>query len=244
MSKSKESYDTVDDAYDALLETVGGNTAMNIEKGKTIYAQFSEYPDPPIEESCVEAMRRTPGGRKQLIVRCAKLVSTVLLKDFPRYLHDHRVRDLCADGYEAVIEAVDSWEAGHDTKLTTWVYRKVYHAMARRARKDMQEDDFATAKRHPDRIAEEFDEDFEPINPNVDDRTLFLEHCWSSERHMVWKAEFQGVLARCKDEEKVLLNLLLEGYNSVEIGRLLGVSQSKAYRDVTNLVTKIREKST
>ena len=228
MSKSKESYDTADDAYDALLATAGGNTAMNIENGKTIYAQFSEYPDPPIEESCIEAMRRTPSGRKQLIVRCAKLVSTVLLKDFPRYLHDPRVRDLC----------------GHDTKLTTWVYRKVYHAMARRARKDMQEDDFATAKRHHDRLAEEFDADFEPINPEVDDRTIFLEHCWSSERHMIWNAEFQGVLARCKEEEKVLLNLLLEGYNSVEIGRLLGVSQSKAYRDVTNLVTKIREKST
>lgn len=250
MSKSNENSGDAGDAWDALSEMGGGNTVRNTAAFenrfdrlfRAYWRTFEEYPMPPVEESCVEAMQKTEEGRKQLALRCAKIVRMVLLKDFDRYLADPRCRDMCAEAYAEVVRAVDTWEPGHNTQLTTWVYRKVYHSMARSARKDYRDDCFNAPQSNfywswdDDEASEEHHQKL------FDDRGPCLEEFGSAERAMTWRVEYETLRDRLLEEEQKLLDMLLAGYNSVEIGRLRGVSQSKAYRDVTKLLTKIREK--
>jgi DNA-directed RNA polymerase specialized sigma24 family protein len=166
--------------------------------------------------------------------------------DFKRYEDDPLLEELTGEGYAAVVAAVDSYESHHGMKLSSWLWRKITHAIIRAIEKeekwnahhwtvDFQEfdndDDFSDEWNNPETA---------PVL-QASDTGWYHEPDGSGSRAMEWKAEYDLIKQRLTPYDAILLDCLLEGRTSIETAQIVGCSQSKAYRDCEKLKENIRD---
>ena len=208
---------------------------------KPYFDSFVHYPDPSTDPEVIARLKGCQDGREQLVYQCSKIVRDILSSGFRKYWNDEILDELASTGYEAVIDAVDSFDPYRGMLLKSWAWRLAYRAILVRMLKEEK-----YRKHH---VSADFDE---PPFDNEDTARLLdgkmfpdydleatEERELAQERAMRWKAEYELIKQQLNRDEQVVLEGMLAGENQSAIAKQLQVSQPTVSRLISEIVNKI-----
>jgi len=183
-------------------------------------------------------------GEGSAQVELIRMVEAVLMTEFGGRSDDPDFIELALVGIEAVPKALRTYKPTKGTRVGTWGWLLIKHAMMNYlARRDnMERREVAWLGEWATEDATEFnwDGDAEIFQSLEDDRGYYVEPTGAGERAMIWKAEYDKLHAKLSPRGQIILDMLLAGETQEAIGERLGISQSRVARLIAKMTTKIR----
>jgi RNA polymerase sigma factor (sigma-70 family) len=172
-----------------------------------------------------------------------ELVEPLMMTEFQHRTNDEDFIEEVMEAYATIPKILSSYDASKGTRLTTWGWRLMRHAVLkfiqkadRRYGHEYQMDHWQEPN---DEAANEVGTEAAAIAWQAD-TGWFGEPQGSYERSRDWKLDYEAVKVILEPREQEILQWMLEGQTQPYMAEKLGLSQSRVSRLISAIEGKIR----
>lgn len=183
-----------------------------------------------------QAMSQLPDDSKERV--CLSIVEPMMITEFGGRIDDPYFDELVSEAYLGATKALLSWNPQGGMSLESWTWRLAKNRVLNYLSKLLRARDYETGEQSGTLLIDDgFEDELEP--PQHDDRGWFGERVGAGQRSMEWQAEYELMIRRLCDRDASILEMMLTGITQQEMGRVLGLSQSRVARLIGLLKTQL-----